>query len=227
MNIRNIELLELVANALGDQLNRQIVYIGGSTTALFVDPQRRSQVRQTKDVDIIVDVVTQHDYHSFCEQLKARGFQEDLTGDALICRFCLKEMPDIKLDVMPTEESILGFANRWYPAAIAHAFDVDIGKNRIQLTEPTYFLATKLAAWHGRGKGDIFAHDMEDILFVLEHRPKIVDEVAAADNEVRDYLIEQAVMLLDSSLPNFLEGFTDTPSAAAEIQNRLFRISKL
>lgn len=128
---------------------------------------------------------------------------------------------------MPTKESILGFANFWYPAAIAHAFDVDIGKNKIQLTEPPYFLATKLAAWHGRGNGDIFAHDVEDILFVLEHRPQIVDDVAKADNEVRGYLIEQAVMLLGSSLPNYLEGFTDTPSAAADIQNRLFRISKL
>lgn len=227
MNIKNIELLELVANALGDQLNQQIVYIGGSTTALFVDPQRRSQVRQTKDVDIIVDVVTRHDYHTFCEQLKARGFQEDLTGDALICRFCLKDMTDIKLDVMPTDESILGFANQWYPAAIAHAFNVDIGKSTIQLTEPPYFLATKLAAWHGRGNGDIFAHDMEDILFVLEHRPQIVDEVAIADNQVRGYLIEQATMLLESSLPNYLEGFTDTPSAAVDITNTLFRISKL
>ena len=68
---------------------------------------------------------------------------------------------------------------------------------------------------------------MEDILFVLEHRPKIVDDVSAADDDVRNYLIEQPTMLLDSSLSNYLEGFTDTPSAAVDIKNRLFRISKL
>ena len=227
MNLRNIELLELVAKTLGKELNQQVVYIGGSTTALLVAMERRGQVRQTKDVDIVVDVVTTRDYHTFCDLLKARGFKEDLSGEALICRYCLQDFPDVRLDVMPTDERILGFANRWYPEAIAHAFDVDLGGVSIKVAKPVYFLATKFEAWHGRGKGDIFAHDMEDILFVLEHRPEIVEEVENAENEVRDYLKRQAENLLASNLVNYLAGFTETESAAVEIQNRLFRISRL
>ncbi|WP_193162657.1 nucleotidyl transferase AbiEii/AbiGii toxin family protein [Microbulbifer hainanensis] len=227
MNLRNIELLELVAKTLGKELNQQVVYIGGSTTALLVALERRGQVRQTKDVDIVVDVITTRDYHTFCSLLKARGFKEDLSEEALICRYCLQDFPDVRLDVMPTDERILGFANRWYPEAIAHAFDVDLGGVSIKVAKPVYFLATKFEAWHGRGKGDIFAHDMEDILFVLEHRPEIVEEVENTENEVRDYLKQQAENLLVSNLVNYLDGFTETESAAVEIQNRLFRISKL
>lgn len=227
MNLRNIELLELVANTLGDQLNRQIVYIGGSTTALLVAPERRGRVRQTKDVDVIVDVVTKRNYHTFCKELRAQGFKEDLSGNALICRYCLRDFPDVRLDVMPTDERILGFANRWHPAAIENTFTVELGNTSIQVVAPVYFLASKFEAWHGRGGGDIFAHDMEDILFVLEHRPQIVDEVAGAAGDVRGYLIQQAGRLLDSDLVHYLDGFADTSAAATEIHNRTFRISRL
>ncbi|WP_323846479.1 nucleotidyl transferase AbiEii/AbiGii toxin family protein [Microbulbifer magnicolonia] len=227
MNLRNIELLELVAYTIGEELNQQVVYIGGSTTALLVAPERRGQVRQTKDVDIVIDVVTTRDYHAFCDQLKARGFREDQSEDALICRYCLRDFPDVRLDVMPTDERILGFANRWYPATIAQAFSVDLGRASIRVAKPVYFLATKFEAWHGRGRGDIFAHDMEDILFVFEHRPEIVGEVTSAEDEIRNYLSRQAASLLESNLVNYLDGFTETESAAVEIQNRLFRVSRL
>ncbi|MCW8127421.1 hypothetical protein [Microbulbifer halophilus] len=133
----------------------------------------------------------------------------------------------MRLDVMPTAERILGFSNRWYSAAIAHAFTVDLGKASIKVAQPVHFLATKFEAWHSRGKGDIFSHDMEDILFVLEHRPEIVDEAERAEAEVRRYLSREAKSLLNSNLVNYLDGFTETESATVDIKNRLFRISRL
>lgn len=227
MPLKNIELLELVANTLGEELNQQVVYIGGSTTALLVAPERRGQVRQTKDVDIVIDVLSTHDYYAFCDQLKAKGFKEDQSEDALICRYCLREFPDVRLDIMPTDERILGFSNRWYSATIETASVKSLGRVSIKVADPVYFLATKFEAWHGRGGGDIFAHDIEDILFVLEHRPQVVDEVQKAKSDVREYLSRQARSLLETNLINYLNGFTDTESAAIDIQNRLFRISRL
>ncbi|MCW8127422.1 hypothetical protein [Microbulbifer halophilus] len=75
MNLRNIELLELVADTLGEELNRQVVYIGGSTTALLVASERRGQVRQTKDVDIVVDVVTSVPYGKFANSSPRQSAQ--------------------------------------------------------------------------------------------------------------------------------------------------------
>jgi len=49
-----------------------------------------------------------------------------------------------------------------------------------------YFLATKLEAFDGRGKGDyLSSHDIEDIVAVLDGRPEILDELLKASKSYR------------------------------------------
>jgi hypothetical protein len=61
----------------------------------------------------------------------------------------------MKLDVMPIEERILGFTNRWYRAAMDAAQDAELQAGlRIRVVTAPYFLATKLEAFRGRGKRD-------------------------------------------------------------------------
>ena len=56
--------------------------------------------------------------------------------------------------MMPTDEKILGFSNRWYSDAIQNSQDVEIAEQQtIRLVTPVYFLATKLEAFFGRGSG--------------------------------------------------------------------------
>ncbi len=51
-------MLETVANALGDDLRKRLVFVGGCTTALFItDEVVLESVRATDDVDLIVDLV--------------------------------------------------------------------------------------------------------------------------------------------------------------------------
>jgi hypothetical protein len=96
----------------------------------------------------------------------------------------------VKVDLMPTDERVLGFSNRWYPLAIASASLVSLpsGK-RIRLISAPAFLATKFEAFATRGNGDLMSsHDFEDIINVLDGRAGVETEVAAADSGLADYL---------------------------------------
>jgi hypothetical protein len=59
------------------------------------------------------------------------------------------------IDVMPTDPGMLGFANRWYRPAFAHAATIELAGYKFRLISPAYFLATKLEAFYGRGKQTI------------------------------------------------------------------------
>ena len=71
-------------------------------------------VRYTLDVDCIVDVISRNQYYQLEKKLNKQGFKKSITED-VICRWFYD---DVILDVMPTDEAILGFGNRWYKQAI-------------------------------------------------------------------------------------------------------------
>jgi hypothetical protein len=101
------------------------------------------------------------------------------------------------LDLMPTDPSILGFGNRWYRPALANSQRVRIDGHEIQLITASYFLATKLEAFHCRGNNDYRAsHDLEDIITVFDGRPGLAAEIAAASSDLRRYLSEEFRSLL-------------------------------
>jgi len=79
---------------------------------------------------------------------------------------------------MPLDEKILGFSNRWYRAAMEAATMHHLLRDlEIRVVTAPYFLATKLEAFRGRGRGDFLAsHDLEDLIFVIDGRSTIVDE---------------------------------------------------
>jgi hypothetical protein len=91
---------------------------------------------------------------------------------------------------MPTDAEILGFSNQWYQQALQHAEVRQISDEMaIRLVTATYFLATKIDAFHNRGNKDFIAsHDMEDIMTLLDGRPEIVEEVRNAPEDVKIFL---------------------------------------
>jgi hypothetical protein len=61
----------------------------------------------------------------------------------------------------------------------------------LKVAPAPHFLATKLEAFRGRGKGDYFAsHDLEDLIAVIDGRESIVDDVTAAPVELRAFMAE-------------------------------------
>ena len=188
-NALNIRMLIHVARHLGN-LREKVVFVGGCTTGLFITDPAMPEVRSTQDVDVIVEVASRLEYYRLEKELRSRGFKQDMSENAPVCRWLVD---DVKVDVMPTKEDILGFSNRWYlPAAIRNAVRIEIEKElTIQLVTPPYFLATKIEAFKGRGGGDYRAnHDMEDIITVVDGRPEIVSEIITSPDSLKNYLSE-------------------------------------
>jgi predicted nucleotidyltransferase len=67
---------------------------------------------------------------------------------------------------------IPGFSNRWYRAAMETSVTTKTEADlEIRIVTAPYFLATKLDAFRGRGKGDYFgSNDLEDIVAVVDGR---------------------------------------------------------
>lgn len=184
----NIELIKTVASRLGPLLDK-VVFLGGAATGLLITDAAAPDVRPTLDVDVIVEISSRMDYYRLEESLRKLGFKPDQEEGAPICRWIVDRT---KVDVMPTDEKILGFTNRWYSPAIKGATEMELpgGMTILMVTAP-YFLATKIEAFYGRGNGDCMAsHDMEDIIALLDGRPEIIDEIRSSPSELRGYLAE-------------------------------------
>ena len=214
----NRALFESVVRLLTPVLE-ELVFVGGCTTGLFLTDPAAGGVRPTKDVDAIVDVASYGGYASLAERLRSLGLVEDTRPGAPLCRWRQGEMV---VAVMPTHEQVLGFSNRWYPAALATADLRRVAGRDVWLVTPAFFLATKLEAFRGRGAGDVSAsHDLEDIVTVVDGRPQIVEEVAAAAADVRGYIASQIEALMDN--PDFIDalpGFL-LPDAASQARRGL------
>lgn len=217
-----------VARALGDLIG-EVVFVGGCTTALLVDDAAVHFVRRTEDVDIIVDIMSRTDLNVFGEKLQERGFNEDMEDDAIVCRWVIPYLNGkLKVDIMPTDPSLLGFSNRWYSDAIEYAQPYKLTDTlTIQLVNSTYFLATKFEAFHGRGEGDYFSHDLEDIIYLLEHRSGLAIELMDSNPDVKRYLSDEASALLNAGFKNVLPGLLSDSAAANNVISTLKLMKKM
>jgi predicted nucleotidyltransferase len=195
----NVQRVEVVAAALGD-LCAELVLVGGCAASLLINAPTAAPSRVTYDVDLLVELAALRDYHAMEKQFALRGFQRDMAADAPICRWRLGAA---QVDLMPTDEAVLGFGNRWYQFAAVSAQQLALPSGReIRLISAPAFLATKFEAFWSRGKGDpITSHDLEDIINVLEGRLSIEADIQACTHNLQVYLAEQCGKLL--ALPHF------------------------
>jgi len=105
----NVENLATAARLLGE-LADEVVFVGGAATGLLLTDPAAPDVRPTLDVDVVVEVASRTAYYRFEERLREHGFLE-APEEEVICRWKHRE-GKIILDVMPTDEGILGFSER-------------------------------------------------------------------------------------------------------------------
>ena len=188
----NLIRLLNAAKALGP-LKEQVVFVGGATTTLYLDQSKLSDIdaRQTGDVDYIVEVTNLRKYQKLEEELRNLGFTP---VEDMICRF---QKGDIIIDMMPIDENILGFSNRWYKEGIINSYAVTVKDEEIRILTFPYFLTTKLEAFKGRGNGDYYgSKDMEDIITVLEGRPQWLFELKNTPPNLFSYIKTEFVFHL-------------------------------
>ena len=188
--------MELAVEALGP-LIEELVLIGGCAVGLLITDRARPPVRPTIDVDLVTEVATLSNYYALCDRLRGVGFKD---GD-IICRF---SKGNVLIDIVPTDEAILKFTNRWYAGAAKNAVPWTLKNGRqIRLITAPFFLATKIESFHSRGNGDYLHHDIEDIINLVDGRAEIVKEVQAAEGEVREFLQQEFDDLLAD--PGFMD----------------------
>jgi len=192
---QNITRIKVVYAAL-EELAEEVVFVGGATVSLYAD-RPYTEARPTEDIDILIELLKYNDYAVVEEKLRMKGFVNDVES-GVICRYLVK---GIIVDVMPTSDKVLGFANKWYPDAFTHSNEVLIdGKISVRIFNPVYFLATKLEAFKNRGDNDgRFSTDFEDIVFVLNKRNAIWEELENASANVKKYLKKSFQNLLSEN----------------------------
>lgn len=198
----NISRIVAVYRAL-EELAKDVIFVGGATVSLYADRQAE-EIRPTDDIDILIEVTAYQDYASIEQEIRKKGFVNDVSSP-VICRYLLH---DIIVDIMPTDKNVLGFANRWYEDGFKYSIEHTIGDGiNIRIFSPPYFLASKIEAFDSRGGGDgRSSSDFEDIVYFLNNNHGIWSELTNLEEELKNYMIEKFSAFLNR--PHFEEWIT-------------------
>jgi hypothetical protein len=223
----NRSQLTAAAEALQPLLG-ELVFVGGCVIGLLITDQAAAGPRPTLDVDAIAEITSYAQYSRFADRLRALGFNEDTREGAPLCRWT-REM--VTLDVMPLDENILGFSNRWYREAMRTSATASLSTHlRIRTATAPCFLATKLEAFKGRGASDFLtSHDIEDVVAVIDGRESLLSEVTEQSAEILTYIATELGSLIAN--PRFLDALPayllPDPASQSRIEIVLRRMRKL
>jgi hypothetical protein len=230
MNDSNLDRLIVAAELLRPVL-QELVFVGGCVTGLLITDDAAGAPRSTLDVDVIAEITSYAEYADFGDRLRDLGFEEDTSEGAPLCRWTHHQTI---LDVMPLDEKILGFSNRWYPVAMESAVTVALSTDlEIRVVTAPFFIATKLEAFKGRGKGDFFgSHDLEDLVAVVDGRQTLVAEILAERDELRASIQAEIESLLATgdfldALPGYLLPDPASQSRISIVQTRLKHLASI
>lgn len=214
----NLGVLKKVAHALGD-LNQQVAYVGGATVSIYADDPAADDVRPTKDVDIILKIVSFGELTALQEKLGQKGIHPD-PESKVICRF---KYDDVLIDVMSTKEVGWAPSDPWFEpgfrALVTYELDEQTAINIFPLA---YFLATKFSAFRDRGGDPRTSKDFEDIVSVLDNRLNVVNEIRHSPAEVYEFLKRELRELLRDEMN---EGLSSHLSPFAE-EDRLVMLKE-
>jgi len=158
----NMTMFQTVVKGL-EELKDEVVFVGGVVAQMYATDPAATEIRPTKDVECVIELSTRLKYYQLEDQLRKKAFANDMSAGAPICRWIYK---NIKVDIMPIDEKILGFSNIWYVEGIRNKIVKTLPDgDEIFVFSPEYFLATKFEALKNRGPADLRqSYDFEDII---------------------------------------------------------------
>lgn len=180
MMSNNLIRLRKVADGLGG-LSENVVFVGGSVAELYADDPAATEIRMTNDVDCVIELTTYKGFYELETAIRKLGFVNDTSKGAPICRWVYNGEV---VDIMPDDEEILGFTNRWYKPAFSRRVSVCLPDGTSVYVFPVlYYMATKIEAISGRGGEDLrWSHDFEDLVYVLNNC-SLVKEAFEKEND--------------------------------------------
>jgi predicted nucleotidyltransferase len=180
----NIKLVAQVAEAL-KELKDQMVFVGGAVISVYTDDPAADEIRPTGDIDLTIQLRSYGEWVSLNEQLLALGFTPNPDG-ASICNYLYK---GIEVDIMPTSDTQIGVSNSWYEPGLKFVEQAQVEGIGIKIFSSPYFIATKFEAFNNRGSDFRTSHDFEDIIYIIDNRTSIVEEIKSSDEIVKEFLI--------------------------------------
>ena len=189
-------MLQTVAKGL-EELKEKVVFVGGAIAELYADDPASSDIRPTQDIDFTTELRSYKELSEFEEDLRKKRFANDTSAGAPICRWIYQ---NIKVDVMPADENILGFKNKWYLVGVENKILKTLPDGTdIYVFTPEYYLASKFDAYNDRGGNDLRqSHDFEDIIYVLDNCIDILENIKSANENVKWYLKSECKKLLNN-----------------------------
>ena len=198
----DVEMLQIVAEGLKHLLAR-VVFVGGSTTTLYIDDPAAPESIATEDIDCVIRIESFLDMESLERELRSLGFKHGAKPNDPICRWTLGSIP---VDIMPSDRKFLGFSNLWYPEGIARRENVQLPNGaEISIFSLPYFVASKIEACKDRGGSDLrFSQDFEDLVLVISGNSQAKTLLLGAESGLRKYLLDELIVLFAN--PTFKEG---------------------
>lgn len=190
----NLKAVEKVALSL-EELNNDVIYVGGAVVSLYVTDEGAEQPRPTKDIDISVQISSYSQMDELREKLATKNIYP-APAEKVMYRYSYE---DILIDFIPFEETPLGPTNRWLKPGFKKAYPVKVGKIEIKILPVSLFLATKWEAYKRRGNDPRTSHDFEDIIYIIDNNLNVVEDIKDADKDVQDFLKEMSNEILNHS----------------------------
>lgn len=188
----NKAIVREVANAL-QELKDVMVFVGGATISLYTDDLAAQEIRPTSDIDMTIKLTYNYaDWAKFNERLSELGFFPNPAGHAM----CSYKYKNINVDIMPSESGHMGIANKWYKVGFDNIQTIRIEGEKISILSAPCFLATKFEAYNNRGTDYRTSHDFEDIIYVIDNRTTIVEEIKKDDKEIQEFLKQELSKIL-------------------------------
>ncbi len=130
------------------------------------------------------------------EKLSELGFHPDPYGNSI---FSYK-YKDIPVDIMSTEDGPFGPSNKWCKIGFENLWTAKAIEQEIRILSAPCYLATKFEAFKSRGKDYRTSFDIEDIIYILDNRLNIVEEIKNADKRINSFIIEQIKAIIRQDL---------------------------
>ncbi len=223
-----VNSIRSVATGL-NSLGIEFVFVGGAVVECYATSTVAEQARFTDDIDVVLELAHYGEYAHLQERLIASGFNPDHTSK-IICRYQYK---GIKVDIMPDDVNVLGFVNAWYKEGIKTSINYRIDESQeIKIFTAPLYLASKVQAYQQRGARDKrLSTDFEDVIYVIENRKELIDEIARSTERVKKYLAGFFKNLmkerdLDEAI-NAVIGYTTMPARSRSIKDSIERLSQL
>lgn len=173
------------------------VFIGGGIIGFLIDDPLASPVRTTKDIDIVLDVVTDPGQIMLEDKLRSASFSHDMSDGAPYCRWILD---NVKVDILSVKDKFSGANMRWLKETVASPLTVNHQGFDLRIASAACFIAMKLEAFKDRGESDYFgSRDIEDIISVVDGRSTLIEEIVVADEKIKDFISKTINDLLEIS----------------------------